>query len=160
MKSESDADGPGEAGRGDITKCTGEFTLKFWLWGISKVCLQNKYLLRKKFTGETDSTLNSHSLWPSLTHTCVQSRFSWVRLCDPKHYSPPDSSVHGILQARILEWVATPSSRGSSQLINILGTWQYFSILEFILILFDIQVTNTTIFPQNKLKIIFKILSL
>ena len=29
-------------------------------------------------------------------------------------YSPPGSSVHGILQARILAWVATPSSRGSS----------------------------------------------
>ena len=29
-------------------------------------------------------------------------------------YSPPSSSVHGILQARILEWVATSSSRGSS----------------------------------------------
>ena len=29
--------------------------------------------------------------------------------------SPPDSSVHGILQARILEWVAIPSSRGPSQ---------------------------------------------
>jgi len=28
--------------------------------------------------------------------------------------SPPGSSVHGILQARILEWVAMPSSRGSS----------------------------------------------
>ena len=30
-------------------------------------------------------------------------------------YSPPGSSVHGILQARILEWVAMPFSRGSSQ---------------------------------------------
>ena len=29
--------------------------------------------------------------------------------------SPPGSSVHGIFQARILEWVAMPSSRGSSQ---------------------------------------------
>ena len=29
--------------------------------------------------------------------------------------SPPGSSVHGILQARILEWVAMPSSMGSSQ---------------------------------------------
>ena len=29
--------------------------------------------------------------------------------------SPPGSSVHGILQARILEWVVMPSSRGSSQ---------------------------------------------
>ena len=30
-------------------------------------------------------------------------------------HSPPGSSVHGILQARRLEWVAMPSSRGSSQ---------------------------------------------
>ena len=30
-------------------------------------------------------------------------------------YSPPGSSVHGILQSRILEWVAMPSSRGSSR---------------------------------------------
>ena len=36
-------------------------------------------------------------------------------LCDPKDCSPPGSSVHGILQARILEWVAIPFSRGSSQ---------------------------------------------
>ena len=36
-------------------------------------------------------------------------------LCDPMDCSPPGSSVHGILQARILEWVAFPFSRGSSQ---------------------------------------------
>ena len=36
-------------------------------------------------------------------------------LCDTMDYSPPGASVHGILQARILEWVAMPSSRGSSQ---------------------------------------------
>ena len=35
-------------------------------------------------------------------------------LCDPMHCSLPGSSVHGSLQARILEWVATPFSRGSS----------------------------------------------
>ena len=35
--------------------------------------------------------------------------------CDPMHHSPPGSSVHGILQARILEWVAIPFSRGSSR---------------------------------------------
>ena len=38
-----------------------------------------------------------------------------LTLCDPLDCSPPGSSVHGILQARILEWVARPSSRGSSQ---------------------------------------------
>ena len=34
-------------------------------------------------------------------------------LCDPMDCSPPGSPVHGILQARLLEWVAMPSSRGS-----------------------------------------------
>ena len=35
-------------------------------------------------------------------------------LCDSMACSPPGSSVHGILQARTLQWVAMPSSRGSS----------------------------------------------
>ena len=35
-------------------------------------------------------------------------------LCNPMDCSPPGSSVHRILQARILEWVALPFSRGSS----------------------------------------------
>ena len=42
-----------------------------------------------------------------------------IQLCltfqDPMVYSPPGSSLHGILQARILEWVAIPLSKGSSQ---------------------------------------------
>ena len=40
---------------------------------------------------------------------------SRVRLCDPMDCSPPSSSVHGVLQARILERVAIPFSRGSSR---------------------------------------------
>ena len=40
---------------------------------------------------------------------------SYTTLCYPMDYSPPGSSLHGILQARILEWVAIPFSRGSSQ---------------------------------------------
>ena len=36
-------------------------------------------------------------------------------LCDPMDCSLPGSSVHGILQARVLEWVTISSSRGSSQ---------------------------------------------
>ena len=35
--------------------------------------------------------------------------------CNPGDYSPPGSSVHGMSQARILEWVAIPFSRASSQ---------------------------------------------
>ena len=40
---------------------------------------------------------------------------SCLTLCDPVDCSPPRSSVHGILQARILEWVAISFSRGSSR---------------------------------------------
>ena len=35
--------------------------------------------------------------------------------CDPMDYNPPDSSVHGIFQTRILEWVVISFSRGSSR---------------------------------------------
>ena len=45
---------------------------------------------------------------------CVES-LSRVWLCDHVDCSPPGSSVHGMLQARILEWVTMPSSRESSQ---------------------------------------------
>ena len=37
---------------------------------------------------------------------------SCLTLCDPMNYSPSGTSVHGILQARILEWVAIPFSKG------------------------------------------------
>ena len=48
--------------------------------------------------------------------TCSVPRAqSCPTLCDPVDYSPPGSSVHGILQASILERVAMPSSRGSSR---------------------------------------------
>jgi len=47
---------------------------------------------------------------------CVhaQSLQSRLTLFDPMNYSLPNSSVPGILHARILEWVAEPSPRGSS----------------------------------------------
>ena len=46
---------------------------------------------------------------------CVLVAQSCLTPCDSIGCSPPGSSVHGILQARILEWVAVPFSRGSSQ---------------------------------------------
>ena len=46
---------------------------------------------------------------------CVLSGFSRVRLYDARDCSRPGSSAHGILQARILEWAAMPSSRGASR---------------------------------------------
>ena len=43
---------------------------------------------------------------------------SCLTLYDPMYCSLPGSSVHGIFQARILEWFAMPSSRGSSFFLN------------------------------------------
>ena len=52
----------------------------------------------------------------TLAHVCVRmlNHFSYVRLCNAMDSSAPGSSVHGILQARLLEWVTNYSSRGSS----------------------------------------------
>ena len=49
-------------------------------------------------------------------HMHVQSLQSCLTLCDSMDCNLPGSSIHGILHARILEWVAVPSLRGSSQL--------------------------------------------
>ena len=46
--------------------------------------------------------------WSEVAQSCPT-------LCDPVDCNPPGSSVHGILQARILEWVTISSSRGSSR---------------------------------------------
>ena len=52
----------------------------------------------------------------SSTYLCVcLVTQSCLTLCDPMDYSPPGSSLHGLLQARILEKVAMPSTRGSFQ---------------------------------------------
>ena len=45
---------------------------------------------------------------------CSKSLQSYLTLCNPMDRIPSGSSVHGITQARILGWVAEPSSRGSS----------------------------------------------
>ena len=58
---------------------------------------------------------------------CVPSHFSHAWLCNPKDCSPPGSSVHQLLQARILEWVAMPFSRGSSRIVRSYSVRLHFS---------------------------------
>ena len=56
-------------------------------------------------------------LW-NVTHcgcVCAKSLQSCLALSDPVDCNLPGSSVQGILQAKILEWVSMPSSRGSSR---------------------------------------------
>ena len=62
--------------------------------------------------------LSYHSgIWTSgITVTsCCSVAKSCLTLCNAMDCSPPDSSAHWILQTRIMEWVAMPSSRGSPQ---------------------------------------------
>ena len=60
------------------------------------------------------NALESHS--SCCIHACMRAKSLQLcpTLCNPMDHIPTGSSVHGILQARILEWVAMPSFRGSS----------------------------------------------
>ena len=66
------------------------------------------HLLKQPSFPHSADTLIKHCMCAQLL-SCVQL------FCDLMDWSPPGSSVHGIFQARILEWVAIPFSRGSSQ---------------------------------------------
>ena len=71
----------------------------------SRVCCNCRALLPG-----TPEAPDTHEWFVNLMCLCAQS---CLTLGDPLDCSPPGSSVHGILQARILEWVAISSSMGS-----------------------------------------------
>ena len=73
-------------------------------------CLLVFLKIQKNLKKEASS---SHLL--CIIYYCVLVAESCPTLCDPMDCGPSGSSVHGILQARILEWVAIPFSRGSSK---------------------------------------------
>ena len=84
--------------------------------------IKRRLLLGRKVMTTLDSILKSRDITlPTKVclvymSVCTLSHFSHVQhLATPWNCSLPGSSVHGILQARILELVAMPSSRGSSQ---------------------------------------------
>ena len=65
-----------------------------------------------------ENSISNKTLLDPISHyngsMCAKSLQSCLTLCDPVHCSPPASSIHGIFQARILEWVAISFSRGPS----------------------------------------------
>ena len=69
--------------------------------------------LKYDFHEETNKQKKSLK-WYSVHELCLVAQ-SCLTLCNPMDCSPPGSSVLRILQAKILEWAAMPSSRGSSQ---------------------------------------------
>ena len=81
---------------------TYEHTKNHWNVGFKKVNFMVWIIAIKKNTG-----------FVVLCYKCMLVAQS-CPICDPMDCSPPGSSVPGILQANILEWVAIPFSRGSS----------------------------------------------
>ena len=83
--------------------------------------LHQDHVAFNSLNGPSFSSLKAFARATSINqvaHTCAcctKSLQSCPTLCDPMDCSLPGSSVHGTLQARILEWVAMPSSRGSSR---------------------------------------------
>ena len=94
--------------------------LHSYSWPLIMACTHYWHLLSTpKPTAKPTATATAES-WT--TWTLELDRVSkWVKvallcltLCDSMDHSPPGASVHWILQARILEWVAYPFSRGTS----------------------------------------------
>ena len=98
------------------------------LWGHLAIsgdvfsCHNSGYYKTREAGDYPTMWLSTHT-HPTMHRTAVQQRMwsevkvaqSCLTLCNPMDCSLPGSSVHGILQARILEWVAVPFFSGSSQ---------------------------------------------
>ena len=77
-------------------------------WRLRKISLILEKFRKQTYPPDEITRFCSHSLKVLVTQLCPI-------LCDPMDCSLPGSSVHGILQARILKWVAISYSKGSSQ---------------------------------------------
>ena len=89
--------------------------------------IKRHLLLGKKAIDNLDSVLKNRDIalptkvhlvkamvFPVVMYGCEKETSVVLTLCDPMNYSLPVSSVHGIFQASVLEWVAIFFSRGSS----------------------------------------------
>ena len=95
--------------------CTGT-TLPVGKFGFLAVLLPS-YTKGKLLNHSVPQFLAQNGVFVGIVmHACMLSCFSRIlTLCYPMDCSLPGSSIHGILQARILQWVAKPSSRRYSR---------------------------------------------
>ena len=90
------------------------YPIPFLPWPIQRLTHHLKALFSK------ECKLNSANEWSlcvcvcTITQVCVLVAQPCLTLCDPTDCNPPGSSIHGILQARVPEWVAIAFFRGSS----------------------------------------------
>ena len=114
-----------------LSLCSKSFCRKEWNWWeedqaltgfgsqgeLQALCVGSRGPGRVDHEGQPWRDLSWQQEVSDLERRCVRAcsvAQSCLTLCTPMDCSPPGSSVHGILQARILEWVAICSSRGSS----------------------------------------------
>ena len=97
-----------------------------FLYFSTVLCSDLELTVKSKFALSNPVSSNRHRF--SISKVLVAR--SYLTLCNPMDSSPPGSSVHGILQARILEWITMPSSRGPScpraipvSYISCINTW-------------------------------------
>ena len=102
----------------DCTECPGELSQGSPSFTVLSTCVSST-------TGHNKALFKYISY--SVFCVCVLATQSGPTLCYPLDCSLPDSSVHGILQRRILGWVVMSSSRGSSRPR---GRTQVFPLLE------------------------------
>ena len=103
--------------------CLEEFSLQSFQNYRTWKFILNQYCCSSTVTAESYFVfIFGHFLWqlntivPVCLHACVCSVAQLcLTLCNPVDCSPPGSSVHGTLRARIMEWVAISFSRGSSR---------------------------------------------
>ena len=92
-----------------------DFTSTFHFHALEKEMAAHSSVFAWRIPGTEEPggllSMGSHRV----RHDLAASHFSPVQLCDRMNCSPPGFPAHGILQARILEWVTMPSSRESSQ---------------------------------------------
>ena len=111
-----------------LKKFSPSYCIEQALIGKQVLCLQKSFPPRQEMTlrmqARTAATnseilkLSIISLFPKLlffSENCVLFSQSSATLCNSMGYSLPGSSVHRVLQARILKWIVMTSSRGSSQ---------------------------------------------
>ena len=84
---------------------------------LALAALNSTQLVKSRKTSvaqfHSDHAWCTQKLWLSCVCACAKSLQLCPTLCVPIDCSPPGSSVHGILQARILEWVAISFSKGT-----------------------------------------------
>ena len=84
-----------------------------WLATVHRVTKSQTELMRLSTHAQKALTYSRAKCVMVRPAAAAKSLQSCLTLCDPMDCSTPGSFVHRILQARILEWVAMPSSRGS-----------------------------------------------